>query len=124
MSLTDRVAPPDRATVNVAGLRCRECGATEPVGPVNVCGCCFGPLEIAYDDAAVAATVTRARIEAGPRSMWRYADLLPVLSEDLTLRVDLGTGWTPLRPAPRLAAALGLGELWLKDDTRNPSGSF
>jgi threonine synthase len=109
---------------NVTALRCRECGETEPVAASHVCGFCFGPLEVAYDEAAIAARVTRARIEAGPRSLWRYGDLLPVLSDDPGLRVDLGTGATPLRPAPRLAAALGLDELWLKDDTRNPSGSF
>jgi threonine synthase len=119
---TDPDAP--HLSVNVVGLRCRACGATAPVGPTHVCAECFGPLEVAYDDAAIAARVSRARIEAGPRSLWRYGDLLPVLSEDPATRIDLGTGATPLRPAPRLAARLGLGELWLKDDTRNPSGSF
>lgn len=112
------------ATVNVTGLACAACGISEPLGPVHVCSGCFGPLEVVYDEAGIAARVSRARIEAGPASLWRYADLLPVLSDDPAHRVDLGTGWTPLRPAPRLAAELGLGELWLKDDTRNPSGSF
>jgi threonine synthase len=115
---------PSSPTTNVTGLRCRECGETEPIGPSHVCGFCFGPLEVAYDDEAVAARVSRTRIEEGPRSLWRYADLLPVLSDDPAHRIDLGTGFTPLRPAPRLAARLGLRELWLKDDTRNPSGSF
>lgn len=110
--------------VNVTHLRCRECGETEAVGASHVCSACFGPLEVAYDDEAVARRVSRERIAAGPASLWRYQDLLPVLSEDPSLRVDLGTGWSPLRPAPRLAARLGLRELWLKDDTRNPSGSF
>jgi threonine synthase len=119
---TDPLAP--HLSVNVAGLRCRACGAGAPIGATHVCAACFGPLEVAYDEAAIAARVSRARIEAGPRSLWRYGDLLPVLSEDPTTRIDLGTGATPLRPAPRLAARLGLGELWLKDDTRNPTGSF
>ncbi|MTV25061.1 threonine synthase [Nitriliruptoraceae bacterium ZYF776] len=109
---------------NVTGLACGACGATEPVGATHVCGVCFGPLHVVLDRGAIAARVTRARIEAGPRSLWRYGDLLPVVSDDPAHRIDLGTGWTPLRPAPRLAARLGLGELWLKDDTRNPSGSF
>lgn len=117
---TTRQPPP---TVNVTGLACRECGATEPLGASHVCGFCFGPLGVTYDPE-VTARATRARIEAGPHSVWRYQDLLPVLSDDPALRVDLGTGWSPLRPAPRLAARLGLGELWLKDDTRNPTGSF
>jgi threonine synthase len=110
--------------VNVTGLRCRECGETEPIGASHVCGFCFGPLEVVYDEAAIAGRVSRARIEAGPRSLWRYGDLLPILSDDAATRIDLGTGFTPLRPAPRLAAKLGVDELWLKDDTRNPTGSF
>lgn len=118
---TTTTAPPP--TVNVTGLVCRECGRTEALGASHVCGFCFGPLAVQYDPAAT-ARVTRARIEAGPRSVWRYQDLLPVLSDDPALRIDLGTGCSPLRPAPRLAARLGLGELWLKDDTRNPTGSF
>ena len=108
----------------VIGLRCRECGEQEPVGPSHVCGFCFGPLEVVYDHDAIAARISRARIEAGPASLWRYADLLPVLSDDPAHRIDLGTGFTPLRPAPRLGARLGLDDLWIKDDTRNPSGSF
>jgi threonine synthase len=109
---------------NLLGLRCRECGEPEDLGPSHVCSWCFGPLAVVYDEPAIAARISRGRIEAGPASVWRYADLLPVLSDDPAARVDLGTGWGPLRPAPRLAARLGLGELWLKDDTRNPSGSF
>jgi threonine synthase len=113
-----------RLTTNVLALRCRECGEEEPVGLSHVCGFCFGPLEVVYDDDAIAGRLSRERIETGPRSLWRYGDLLPVLSDDAAHRIDLGTGFTPLRPAPRLAARLGLRELWLKDDTRNPSGSF
>ncbi|MEX2421097.1 MAG: threonine synthase, partial [Actinomycetota bacterium] len=110
--------------VNVTGLRCRECGEPEDLGPSHVCSFCFGPLEIVYDEDRIAARVSRAGIASGPASLWRYGDMLPVLSEDASTRVDLGTGFTPLRPAPRLAQRLGLRELWLKDDTRNPSGSF
>jgi threonine synthase len=113
--------PPE---INVTGLRCRECGEGEPLGASHVCGFCFGPLEVVYDEELIASRVSRERIEAGPRSLWRYADLLPVLSSDPALRLDLGTGATPLRPAPRLGARLGLTDLWVKDDTRNPSGSF
>jgi threonine synthase len=76
---------------------------------------------VAYDLEAAKGVVTRASIEAGPLSMWRYAALLPDPGE---APVDLGAGWTPLRRATRLAEVLGVKELWLKDDTRNPTGSF
>ena len=111
-------------TITVVGLRCRECGEPEDLGASHVCSFCFGPLEVVYDEDGIAARVSRERIQQGPASLWRYQDLLPVLSGDPATRIDLGTGFTPLRPAPRLGAALGLKELWLKDDTRNPSGSF
>jgi threonine synthase len=123
MTATFAGAPP-QPQITVTGLRCRECGEPEPVGASHVCGFCFGPLEVVYDEQAIAARVSRERVEAGPASLWRYADLLPVLSEDPDHRIDLGTGFTPLRPAPRLGERLGLRDLWIKDDTRNPSGSF
>jgi threonine synthase len=105
----------------VAGLSCRECGRTYPAEALHVCDFCFGPLEVTYDYERIAATVDRARIESGPRTIWRYADLLPVADD---APVDLGAGFTPLVRADRLAAELGLGELWIKDDTANPTGSF
>ena len=105
----------------VSGLRCRECGRTYPAEALHVCDFCFGPLEVTYDYERVAATISRQRIEAGPRTIWRYADLLPVADPN---PVDLGAGFTPLVRADRLAAELGLGELWIKDDTANPTGSF
>jgi threonine synthase len=105
----------------VEGLRCRECGRSYPAEALHVCEFCFGPLEVAYDYEAIAAAVSRDRIAAGPPSIWRYAPLLPAAPEGA---VDLGAGWTPLLRADRLAAELGLGELWLKNDTMNPTGSF
>ncbi len=105
----------------VTGLRCRECGREFPAEALHVCDFCFGPLEVAYDYDAIAAAVTRQRIADGPRSIWRYRDLLPV---DDAVPVDLGAGFTPLVRADRLAAELGLDELWIKDDTANPTGSF
>ncbi len=105
----------------VTGLRCRECAREFPAEALHVCDYCFGPLEVAYDYEAIAASVSRERIEAGPRTIWRYRDLLPVDDET---PVDLGAGFTPLVRADRLAAELGLGELWIKDDTANPTGSF
>jgi threonine synthase len=105
----------------VSGLRCRECGRGYPAEALHVCDYCFGPLEVTYDYEAIAATVSRQRIAVGPRTIWRYADLLPVTDPN---PVDLGAGFTPLVRADRLAAELGLGELWIKDDTANPTGSF
>ncbi len=103
------------------GLLCRECGSTYPAEARYSCDFCFGPLEVNYDLEAAKGVVTRESIESGPNSMWRYAALLPDPGEE---PVDLGAGWTPLRRATRLGEVLGVKELWIKDDTRNPTGSF
>jgi threonine synthase len=105
----------------VQGLRCRECGREYDAAPMFTCEWCFCPLEVAYDYDAIAKAVTREKIAAGPLSLWRYSDLLPVEADSA---VDLGTGFTPLVRADRLASELGLGEVWLKNDTRNPTNSF
>ena len=102
-------------------LRCRECGREYQLDPSNVCEFCFGPLEVMYDYAALAGLVTRERIEAGPPTMWRYADLLPVDAEGA---VDIGTGFTPLLRAPNLGRELGLNRLYIKNDCVNPTWSF
>jgi threonine synthase len=105
----------------VQNLRCRECGREYEVAPIFTCEWCFGPLEVSYDYDAIGSAVSREKIAAGPASIWRYADLLPV---DRGHAVDLGAGFTPLVRADRLAAALGLGEVWVKNDTLNPTNSF
>ena len=102
-------------------LRCRVCETPYPLDPIGVCSKCFGPLEPVYDRDEQRRTVTRASIEAGPRSIWRYAGLLPVAPP---AEQRLPPGWTPLVRAQRLEEALGLGELWLKLDTANPTHSF
>jgi threonine synthase len=76
---------------------------------------------VAYNYEAIAATISRQRIAAGPKTIWRYADLLPASPDGA---VDLGAGLTPLLRADRLGAELGLNDLWLKNDTVNPTGSF
>ena len=68
----------ERPLDRLKGLKCRECGRYYPSSPVHVCEFCFGPLEVDYDYEVIRARVSRARIEAGPPSIWRYADLLPV----------------------------------------------
>jgi threonine synthase len=105
----------------IEGLRCRECARVYPAEALHVCDYCFGPLEVTYDYEAITDHVSAERIAAGPDTIWRYADLLPVEAE---APVDLGAGFTPLVRADRLAAELGLGELWIKNDTVNPTGSF
>jgi threonine synthase len=114
---------------HVTGLQCRECGHETALAAVHACEQCFGPLEVVYDYEAIAAIVSREQVARGPDTLWRYAPLLPVLGEAVPVgppadRVDLGAGCTPLVPAPRLGAALGLDDLWVKNDTLNPSGSF
>lgn len=102
-------------------LRCRECGREYPLNPIFSCEFCFGPLEVAYDYDGIRESSTRDRIERGPTTLWRYADFLPC---DPAYKVDIGTGYTPLIRADRLAKAVGLDTLWLKNDTVNPSWSF
>src|SRR5207245_1808291 len=82
---------------------------------------CFGPLEATYDYEAIAAAISVQSIADGPASLWRYAPLLPAVRDE---RVDLGDGFTPLRRAARLGAELGLPNLYVKDETRNPTHSF
>ena len=106
---------------NATHLACRECSREFPLDPINVCDFCFGPLEVQYDRGAIQARVTRERIEAGPRSIWRYKDMLPVDDDYI---VDLNVGCTPLLRADNLARRLGMRELWIKNDTCNPSWSF
>ena len=102
-------------------LLCRECGNETELAPVNACDFCFGPMEVTYDYDALRGRVTRERIEGGPKSIWRYIDLLPVDGEFV---VDLGVGFTPLVRADNLARRLGMRELWIKNDTHNPTWSF
>ena len=102
-------------------LRCKECSTTYPLEARYVCERCFGPLEVAYADRVdPEPEALRRRIQAGPHSIWRYADFLPVVSPQSALP----SGWTPLVRADRLAAELGIRELWVKNDAANPTHSF
>ena len=105
----------------VTGLRCRECGEGFPIEPLNVCDFCFGPLEPGYDYEAIARVISRERIQSGPLSMWRYQDLLPV---DGANAVDINAGFTPLLKSKNLGKMLGLDNLYIKNDSVNPSFSF
>ncbi|MFN0148310.1 MAG: threonine synthase [Dehalococcoidia bacterium] len=102
-------------------LRCRECGRDYPLAATHVCEFCFGPVEVTYDYEAIKRSTTRRSIEAGPPSLWRYADFLPCERETA---IDIGAGFTPLVHAKNLGRALGLPHLYLKNDTMNPTWSF
>jgi threonine synthase len=102
-------------------LRCRSCAAEYALEDLGTCTACFGPLDPVYDWDELARTVTRETIASGPASIWRYAPLLPV---EAPAEARLAPGFTPLVGAPRLADEVGVGELWLKLDTANPTHSF
>jgi threonine synthase len=107
-------------TTRLLGLRCRSCHVLQAADTRYVCAECYGSVEPEYDLAGFDTRALRETIEQGPRSLWRYADLLPV-AEPAT---HYPVGWTPLVAAPRLGAALGIANLFVKDDSRNPSLSF
>ena len=88
----------------VKGLRCRECGKEYPARLQAGCEDCFAPLEVDYDYAAVAKSLTQERIASRPANLWRYRELLPLEAEPV---VGLASGWTPLVRADRLARKLG-----------------
>jgi threonine synthase len=103
-------------------LRCKECKAPYPLDARYVCEQCFGPLEVLYAArSAVDPAALRRRIQAGPHSIWRYADFLPLAAPP---RGTLPAGWTPLLRADRLAERLGLRDVWIKNDAANPTHSF
>ncbi|MGH7348954.1 MAG: threonine synthase [Candidatus Rokuibacteriota bacterium] len=107
------------------GLKCRECGRGYPASPVLVCEVCFGPLEVHYDYEVIRARISRARIEAGPKSIWRYADLLPLEVADGAPPIGAAVGFTPLVRARNLAEEWGVKELYVKNDSvSHPTCSF
>jgi threonine synthase len=106
----------------VKGLKCRECGRSYPVEALYVCEFCFASLEVDYDYAAIKKVLTREHIAQGPKSLWRYKELLPV---DDKPTVGFYSGFTPLVRAERLAKELGVKEIFVKDDSVcHPSLSF
>jgi threonine synthase len=119
--LSEGTSPPSTFVPGYAGLRCRACGTPHESGPLFVCTRCFGPLEPTYDLAALAERVSRSTFDARPADLWRFAELLPL---DRIPTEGLRVPISPLTPAPRLAARLGLDRLWVKDDSRNPTLSF
>lgn len=105
---------------SVQSLACRECGTEYPPTFRYVCDECFGPLEVKYDLASI--KVTKDTFAFRAKNLWRYTELLP-LGERSRI-VDLGAGYTPLHKADRLAKRLGLKNVYIKNDTVNPTFSF
>jgi len=103
-------------------LVCRECGKEYPTEAIHVCELCFGPLEVKYNYEEIKQKISRSAIEAGPRSLWRYLDLLPVEGQG---SIGISAGFTPLIRAKNLGAFLGIDELYIKNDCVNhPTLSF
>jgi len=106
----------------VKGLECRECGQQYPKEPLHVCETCFGPLEVVYDYERIKKSISREKILARSKSLWRYRELLPIDGEP---RAGLYSGFTPLIRANRLAEVFGVKELYIKDDSVNhPTFSY
>lgn len=106
----------------VKGLKCRECNQDYPKQPVHVCETCFGPLEVVYDYDRIKSSISREKIASRPKNLWRYRELLPIDGEP---KVGLYSGYTPLIRAYRLGEALGVKQLYIKDDSVNhPTFSY
>ena len=105
----------------VESLKCKECGESYPLEAHFVCEQCFGPLEVSYDFSDLDPEEARRKIQAGSRGIWRYSDFLPFEGRPGD---PLEPGLTPLIRADRLAERLGLGEVWIKNDSANPTHSF
>jgi threonine synthase len=105
----------------VEALQCKECHEQYPLDARYVCDRCFGPLEVKYDFSGLDPDGARRKIQAGPRSIWRYSDFLPFENRP---PAPLTTGTTPLLKADRLAERLGLREVFVKNDAANPTHSF
>lgn len=104
------------------GLKCRECGKDYPGEALHVCELCFGPLEVSYDYDEIKKVISRDIIEKRPPNMWRYRELLPIEGDP---SVGMQVGYTPLVRAKNLAKALGVKELYIKNDAVNfPTLSF
>lgn len=105
----------------IKNLTCKQCFNNYPIEPINVCELCFGPLEVTYDYEKISKSVTRNSISSGPLNIWRYHPFLPVSIDNI---IDIGTGFTPLIHAKNLGELLGLKNLYIKNDSVNPSYSF
>jgi threonine synthase len=116
-------SPPAPASGGATHLECTWCGAGYPSEELHrLSPCCQRPLYPRYDLEAIRRRITREELASRRSDLWRYAELLPV--RDPVHAVRLGEGGTPLVETPRLAAELGVGRVWIKDEGLNPTASF
>lgn len=109
--------------MHVKNLECSFCHREYDARRLhNVCTECGKPLLVRYDLKRIAKFLTRQSLFARRSDLWRYRELLPVRREDNI--VTLGEGWTPLLHAVSLGESLGLRELYVKDESLNPTQSF
>ena len=105
-------------------LRCLECAyeTERPLPPIHVCPQCGGVFEVVYDLEATHNQIDVSSLAGREPGVWKYFELLPV--QDRRNIVSLGEGGTFLHECDRLAKKLGLRQLYLKDETTNPTGAF
>ncbi len=109
--------------MNFKAYRCGICEREfAPDGIQYRCSSCNGPLLATYDYAILAKRVTTESLAAGRPGVWKYRELLPVSPS--TEPVSLGEGATPMYKAKTLASSIGISNLFLKDEGRNPTGAF
>jgi threonine synthase len=109
--------------MNVTHLECALCGLKHEAHRLhNLCTACGKPLLVRYDLERARITLTKDSLASRRPDLWRYREVLPV--EDDRNIVSLGEGWTPLVHAPRLGKRVGIHELYIKDESQNPTQSF
>lgn len=108
---------------NLHGFECSACGTQcDLSAPRSVCPACGKPLVARYDLARIATQVSRNDLARFGSDLWRYRAVLPFAADYPVVR--LGEGGTPLLPAPRLGAEVGVDALWIKEESPNPTQSF
>src|SRR5262247_818199 len=106
----------------VTDIACARCGKLYSPGQIlNLCSC-GAPLLVRYDLVRIATAVTKLALKERQPNLWRYHEFLPVGKDENI--VSLGEGCTPLIAAEQTARELGVAKLWIKDEARNPTGSF
>src|SRR3954471_23702983 len=130
--MSDAVAPPltepygPRTDSCATELACRDCGYRTPLlDTAFKCPACGEGLDVDYDYERAKAAIAERGLEGRPQNVWRFEELLPIVSRRAQQRVAQFAGKTPLIHAERLGAELGLKNLYLKDDSTNrPSLSY
>lgn len=103
-------------------LICPKCRSVYPKGEVHGLCRCGSPLFVEYDLNAARSGFPRTSLHGRTPNMWRYAEMLPVGRPENV--ITLGEGFTPLIKANRLGRELGLSNLYIKEESSNPTGSF